>query len=98
MALEAPGGAAGEQSDELRDADVALHLGVHRSAECRLDCGSFGINVGEVWLPVSGCKLRLGSDEHLGYANSVRDGDGGEARYPRRETRSTPAWLLITTH
>ena len=79
MAWEAPGRAASEQSVELRDADVALHLGVRRPAKFRLDGGGFSIHIREVdanSICARSCRLRLGGDEDLGHTlDSVRDGD-----------------------
>ena len=48
VARKAPRRAALKQSAELRDADVAAHLSVCRSAKGRLDGGGFGVDVREV--------------------------------------------------
>eukprot|EP00964_Phaeocystis_antarctica_P016547 scaffold9134_cov67-Phaeocystis_antarctica.AAC.5 len=74
MARKAPDLAAREQSVELFDADVAVHLGIRRSAKGHLNGGGFGVDVREVDSSVC-FRLRLGGDEYLGYSNSLRDGD-----------------------
>jgi hypothetical protein len=80
VAWEAPGGAAGDQSGEIRDADVAFHLGVRLPAIGCLDCGGFSVHVREVdstsiW--ARSWRLRLGGDQDLGYGNTLGDGDAG---------------------
>ena len=106
VAWEAPGGAAGDESDEIRDADVALHLGVRRAPKGRLDGGGFSVHICEVDLNsiwARSCRLRLGGDEDLGYGNTLGDGDAGgrqsghfdsSARRPT-EARRPPSLLAV---
>ena len=92
MAWEAPGGAAGDQSGEIRDADVTLHLGVRRAPKGRLDGIGFSVHVREVdstSILARSWRLRLGGDQDLGYGNTLGDGDaGGRQRTFRQERKA----------
>ena len=99
VAWEAPGGAAGEESVELRDTDVALHLGVRRAPKGRLDGGGFSVHICEVDLNsiwTRSRRLRLGGDQDLGYGNSVRDGDADCGHSGHFDTvKRTPRLLAV---